>query len=170
MNINILYIFLILIAIAIVSIIIVYFLTKKNDKVVYINQHSENSSGQYSRLVLDKAHLNKTLTLDGGRYSIYLQDNLKDENGVITIVHLDDGLDKINIIYPSNIYIVEYVRNDTTYETGNYSIDGSVHLFPNSTGHGIINWHTTVIRISPEMTNVNINCMVLDDISFQTFT
>ena len=165
-----LYILLIFTVLLIITGVVVYFLLQNQDKVIYINQHENNTGNQSSRLLLKNHHLNKTMILEGGKYNIYLEDNLKNKNGVITIVHLDDSMDKISIIYPSNIYIVEYSSSTTPYETGEHHINGKIHLHPNSTGFGSVNWHTTVIRISPEMTNVNINCMILDADTFSTFT
>ena len=92
-----------------------------------------------------------------------MEDNLKSENGIITIVHLDDGMDKLCIVYPSNIYIVEYHKGISEYDSGSWDINGKVHLHPNSTGYGSINWHTTIIRITSQMTNINVNCMILDE-------
>ena len=161
-----LYILLIFIFLLVVAGIVVYFVFSGRDKVIYINQH-ENGGGssRSSRLILQKSHLNKDLLLDGGKYNIYLEDNLKNENGTITIIHLDDVLDKLQIDYASNVYIVEYNSTDIEYPSGSYPINGEIHLHPKSTGNLQLNWHVTTIRINPKLTNVNINCMMADNIS-----
>lgn len=161
-----LYILLIFVVVLIITGVVVYFLLQNQDKVIYINQYENKvSSSKSSRLILQKNHLNKELLLDGGKYNIYLEEDLKNENGLITIIHLDDVLDKLIIDYTSNIYIIEYNSTDIDYPSGSYPINGEIHLHPKSTGNLQLNWHVTTIRVNPKLTNVNINCMMADNIS-----